>query len=117
MHTAVVFEVFIPECAYQYEEMADRNFRLRVRRAQCATESGSCRARPARYVSNPSRHGRNVLSPRAFSALFSSTEYAGRGTLAGNSFGPAICKRTRVFVRWKISWANSYQEQLPSEVA
>ncbi len=45
----------------------------------------------------------NTFRPRLFSARFSRTEYFGRGTFAGNSFGPATFRLTLVFVTAKIS--------------
>src|SRR6516162_11390167 len=73
--------------------------------------------RSPKYFCNPSCHGLNVFRLWLFKARFSSTEYLGRGTFIGNSFGPATCNFTLVSVKANISRANSYHEQLPSGVA
>src|SRR5438876_12010543 len=82
-----------------------------------STASVAQRRAIPRYSRRPSCHFLNTFRPAVFRARFSSTEYLGLGTLAGNSSGEATFRFTRVSVRSNISRANSYQEQLPSDVA
>src|ERR1700722_1421749 len=73
--------------------------------------------RSLRYSASPLCQSLNSFSPALFSPRFSRTEYFGRGTFDGNSYGSAASKTTSVLVNAKISRAKSYQEQAPSAVA
>lgn len=63
-----------------------------ITRHSTYTLTAACTA--PRYSRRPSCHALKVFSPSSFRPRFSSTEYFGRGTLAGNSFGPATFRLT-----------------------
>src|SRR6476661_1073386 len=77
----------------------------------------ACCTGASKYSFNPSCQGRKTFMPIAFRPAFSRTEYEGLRTLLGKSDGLATFRDGLRPESAKISFANSYQEQFPSEVA